>query len=68
MSKNELYGIFLIVLGAFDFWFLPKLFKKVWERAKVTPSWGGSVFLIIRIIGVILIFFGFSYYFFGQLE
>jgi hypothetical protein len=68
MTRNQLYGIILIVIGLFDLIALPTIMDKSWKKVKKPPPWTGSLELVLRITGVIFLFFGISYYFFGQLE
>jgi len=67
MSNNQIFGLILVLFGIFDLFPLPKLFQRLWKKAQVDPPWAGAVLILIRAAGVILIYFGISYYFFGQL-
>ncbi|MEW6325231.1 MAG: hypothetical protein AB1515_07570 [Nitrospirota bacterium] len=68
MTKNQLVGLVLIVMGLIDLIAVPRIMDNVWQKTKRPPPWAEGLNMIIRIIGVIFVFFGFSYYFFGQLE
>jgi hypothetical protein len=68
MTTNQLVGLVLIVVGLLDLIIVPKMMDNVWRRAKRPPPWTESLNMVIRIIGVVFIFFGISYYFYGQLE
>jgi hypothetical protein len=68
MSKNQLFGIILILIGVFDLFFLPRISQALWDKAQTNPLWAGAVNIVVRAIGVVFIFFGISYFFYGQLE
>ncbi len=68
MNTNQIFGLILVLFGLFDFFFLPKLFQTIWKKAQKEPQWAGAALIVVRAVGVILIFFGVSYYFFGQLD
>lgn len=68
MDKNQLIGLVLIVMGVIDLLVVPKIMDNTWRKAKRQPYWTNSLNMIVRAIGVVFIFFGISYYFFGQLE
>ena len=68
MDKNQLFGLLLITIGIFDFVALPKIMNNVWLKMKRPPPWSGSLDILLQIIGVVFIFIGISYYFFGQLD
>lgn len=68
MTTNQLAGIVLIVVGLIDLIIVPKMMDAVWRKAKRLPRWTESLNMVIRIIGVVFLFFGISYYFYGQLE
>ncbi len=68
MSKNQFVGLVLIAIGLIDLVAVPTIMEKAWRKAKHPPLWADSLNMVIRIIGIIFIFFGISYYFFGQLE
>jgi hypothetical protein len=68
MTTNQLVGLALIVVGLIDLIIVPRMMDNVWRKTKRPPPWTESVNMIVRIIGVVFIFFGISYYFYGQLE
>jgi energy-converting hydrogenase Eha subunit E len=68
MTTNQLAGMVLIVVGLIDLIIVPKMMDAVWRKAKRRPPWTESLNMVIRIIGVVFLFFGISYYFYGQLE
>jgi hypothetical protein len=67
LDKNQLVGLILIAIGLFDFVALPKIMENVWRKVKKPPPWSGGIDMLLRLTGVIFIFFGISYYFFGRL-
>ncbi|MBI3621673.1 MAG: hypothetical protein HY208_05740 [Nitrospirae bacterium] len=68
MTTNQLVGMALIVMGLIDFIIVPKMMDNAWKKSKRPPSWSESLNMVVRIIGVVFIFFGLSYYFYGQME
>jgi len=68
MTTNQLAGMVLIVVGLIDLIIVPKMMDAVWQKAKRLPPWTESLNIVIRIIGVVFLFLGISYYFYGQLE
>jgi uncharacterized protein YjeT (DUF2065 family) len=68
MPRNELAGIVLILFGLFDFFVAPKLLQSIWQKAKVRPPWADWADRIIRVAGILFIFFGVSFYYFGRLD
>jgi preprotein translocase subunit Sss1 len=68
VTTNQLVGIALIVMGLIDFIIVPKMMDNTWKKTRRPPSWSESLNMVVRIIGVVFIFFGLSYYFYGQLE
>jgi hypothetical protein len=68
VTNNQLAGIALFVFGLVDLLIIPKMMEQAWHRAKRPPNWAESLSMIVRIIGVVFLFFGISYYFYGQLE
>ncbi len=68
MSKNQLAGIILFLFGLFDFFAAPKFLESIWQKANVRPSWAELADRIIKAVGVLLIFFGVSFYYYGRLN
>ena len=68
MSRNQLAGLVLILFGLFDFFAVPKFLEGVWRKANVRPPWADLVDRIVRAIGVLLVFFGVSFYYYGRLN
>jgi hypothetical protein len=68
MTTNQLAGMVLIVVGLIDLIIVPRMMDAVWRKARRLPPWTESLNMVIRIIGVVFLFFGISYYFYGQLE
>jgi len=68
MTTNQLAGMALIVVGLIDLIIVPRMMDAVWRKARRHPPWTESLNMVIRIIGVVFLFFGISYYFYGQLE
>jgi hypothetical protein len=68
MSRNQLAGIVLVLFGLFDFFAAPKFLESVWQRAKARPSWAGLADRIIKAAGVLLIFFGIYFYYYGRMD
>jgi len=68
MTKNQLVGLVLIVIGLIDMMAIPNILDRAWAKAKQPPHWAVSLNMVVRVVGLIFIIFGFSYYFFGQLE
>lgn len=68
MDTNQLVGLVLIAVGLFDFIALPKIMDNVWRKAKKVPRWGPGLDLVLRLTGVIFMFYGISYYFFGRMD
>jgi len=68
MTTNHLVGLGLIVIGLIDLIIVPKMMDAAWRKAKRPPPWAESLNMIVRIVGVVFLFFGMSYYFYGQME
>jgi hypothetical protein len=68
MTLNQLVGLVLIVVGLADLIIVPKIMDNIWRKAKRPPPWAEGLNMIVRLIGIFFIFFGISYYFYGQLE
>ena len=68
MTNNQLAGIALIVFGLIDLLIIPKFMDTTWRKVKRPPPWTESFNMVVRFVGVLLIVFGISYYFYGQLE
>lgn len=68
MSKNQLAGIILFLFGLFDFFAAPKFLESIWQKANGRPRWADWADRIIKAVGVLLIFFGVSFYYYGRLE
>ena len=68
MTINQLVGLLLIIMGLGDLLLAPKLLDHAWRKAPRPPSWSESLNIIVRLAGILFIFFGLSYYFFGQLS
>jgi hypothetical protein len=68
MTKNQFFGLVLIVIGLIDMIGVPKIMDTVWAKAKRPPPWAEGLNMVVRVVGLVFIFFGLSYYFFGQLE
>jgi hypothetical protein len=68
MSKNQLAGIVLVLFGLFDFFAAPKFLESLWQKSNVRPSWANMADRIVRAVGILLIFFGVSYYYYGHLD
>jgi len=68
MTTNQLVGMVLVVVGLIDLIIVPKMMDAVWRKAKRPPSWTESLNMVVRMIGIVFLFFGISYYFYGQLE
>jgi len=68
VATNQLVGLGLIVIGLIDLIIVPKMMDAAWRKAKRPPHWAESLNMVVRIVGVVFIFFGMSYYFYGQME
>ena len=68
MTNNQLAGIALFVFGLIDLLIIPKMMEQAWRKSKRPPPWAESLNMVVRIVGVVFLFFGISYYFYGQLE
>ncbi len=66
MATHQLIGLVLIVIGFIDLLAIPKMMDAAWKKAKHPPAWAESLNMIVRLIGIVFIFFGLSSYFFGQ--
>jgi nicotinamide riboside transporter PnuC len=68
MTKNQLVGLALIVIGLIDMMAVPKILESAWAKVKHPPPWAESLNMVVRVVGLVFVCFGLSYYFFGQLE
>ena len=68
MSRSQLAGIVLVLFGLFDFFAAPKFLDSLWQKSNVRPPWADLADRIIKAVGILLIFFGVSYYYYGRLD
>jgi len=68
MSKNQLAGIILFLFGLFDFFAVPRFLESIWQKSNVRPPWADLANRIIKAVGILVIFFGVSYYYYGRLD
>jgi len=66
MASHHLIGLALIGFGLVDLLAIPRIMDATWKKAKRPPAWADSLTMIVRLFGVLLLFFGLSSYFFGQ--
>ena len=66
MSRNQLAGVVLVLFGLFDFFAAPKFLASLWEKTSTRPSWAGWADRVVKAVGILLIFFGVSYYYYGR--
>jgi hypothetical protein len=63
MSRNQLAGIVLVLFGLFDFFAAPKFLESLWQKSNGRPSWAALADRVVKAVGILLIFFGVSYYY-----
>jgi len=63
MSRNQLAGIVLVLFGLFDLFAAPKFLKSLWQKSNARPAWAGLADRVVKAVGILLIFFGVSYYY-----